>query len=140
MAGSFGFEAAKYPVSVKIAEHALLPRLRQAEQDAVIVASGFSCREQIEQLTGRKTQHVAEIMADALGVLPPSPPPSRNFGRQLAIAGGVAAGAFVLAALTSRAAASYRAGNNGTGREPRPVNIARAAPAASPMPAQSQPR
>src|SRR5205823_9692578 len=64
MAGSFGFEAGKYPWSVKIAEHALLPRLRQAEPDAAIVASGFSCREQIEQLTGRKTQHIAEIMAE----------------------------------------------------------------------------
>ncbi|MBV9586254.1 MAG: FAD-binding oxidoreductase [Alphaproteobacteria bacterium] len=108
MAGSFGFEAEKYPWSVKIAEHALLPRLRAAQPDSAIVASGFSCREQIEQLTGRKTQHLAEIMADALGVLPPPLPPARNFGRQLAIAGGIVAGGFVLAALTSRAAARSR--------------------------------
>ncbi|MBV9150542.1 MAG: hypothetical protein JO204_02065 [Alphaproteobacteria bacterium] len=108
MAGSFGFEAEKYPWSVKIAEHALLPRLRDAPPDAAIVASGFSCREQIEQLTGRKTLHLAEMMADALGVLPPPLPPARNFGRQLAIAGGIVAGGFVLAALTSRAAARNR--------------------------------
>jgi Fe-S oxidoreductase len=89
MAGSFGFEAAKYPWSVKIAEHALLPRLILAEPDAAIVASGFSCREQIEQLTGRKTQHIAEIMADALGVLPPPPP--RGLDRQFAIGAGILA-------------------------------------------------
>src|SRR5205085_10546029 len=84
MAGSFGFEAAKYPWSVKIAEHTLLPRLADAEPNTAIVASGFSCREQIEQLTGRKTQHVAEIMADALSVLPPPSPPL-GLDRQFAI-------------------------------------------------------
>jgi len=139
MAGSFGFEAAKYPVSVKIAEHALLPRLRQAEPDAVIVASGFSCREQIEQLTGRKTQHVAEVMADALGIVP-SPPPPHNFGRQLAIAGGIAVAGLTLAALTSRAAASYRAGDMGVRRENLGTSSPSAAPATRPIPAQSQPR
>ena len=143
MAGSFGFEAAKYPWSVKIAEHALLPRLRQAEPDAAIVASGFSCREQIEQLTGRKTQHLAEIMADALGVLPPPPPP-RAPDRQFAIAAvaiaGVALAGLALAAVTSRVAASYRAGNNGVRREDFGASSASAAPAASPMPASSHPR
>jgi Fe-S oxidoreductase len=67
MAGSFGFEAAKYPVSVTVAEDKLLPRLRRAEPDAVVVANGFSCREQIEQLSGRPTLHVAELAAAALG-------------------------------------------------------------------------
>jgi Fe-S oxidoreductase len=139
MAGSFGFEARKYPVSVKIAEHALLPRLRHAEPDAAIVASGFSCREQIEQLTGRQTKHIAELMADALGVLPPPPPP-RGFDRQFAIGAGIALGAIVLAALTSRAAASYRAGNNGVRRVTLGLSNASAAPAASPTPAHNQPR
>src|SRR5262249_20355889 len=49
MAGSFGFEAEKYPWSMKIAERALLPKLREAPADAVVLANGFSCREQIEQ-------------------------------------------------------------------------------------------
>jgi len=111
-----------------------LPRLRQAEPDAVIVASGFSCREQIEQLTGRKTRHLSEVMAEAMGVLPAPLPPSDNLGRQLAIAGGVLAGGFALAALAAR----YRAGN--ASRAPRPVSSAAATPAASPMPAQIQPR
>ena len=65
MAGSFGFETAKYDVSVRIAEHALLPRLRQAAPDTVVLANGFSCREQIEQGTGRATLHLAELIADA---------------------------------------------------------------------------
>jgi Fe-S oxidoreductase len=102
MAGSFGFEAAKYPWSVKIAEHALLPRLRETEPDAAIVASGFSCREQIEQLTGRKTQHIAEIMVEALGVLPPPSPP-RGLDRQFAIAAGVLAFGVVIGAALSAA-------------------------------------
>jgi hypothetical protein len=117
-----------------------LPRLRQAGPDAAIVASGFSCREQIEQLTGRKTRHLAEIMADALAVLPPPPPPSRNWGRQLAIAGGIAVAGLALAALTSRAAASYRAGNNGVRRENLGTSITAPAPRASPIPASIQPR
>jgi Fe-S oxidoreductase len=144
MAGSFGFEAAKYPWSLKVAEHALLPRLRQAEPGTAIVASGFSCREQIEQLTGRKTQHLAEIMADALGVLPPPPPP-RALDRQFAIGigvaiGGVALAGLALAVVTSRAAASYHAGNNGVRREELGTSNASAAPATSPMPASSHTR
>ena len=67
MAGSFGFEAEKYHWSRKIAEHALLPRLDSAPKDALVLANGFSCREQIEQEAGRKTTHIAELIAEALG-------------------------------------------------------------------------
>jgi Fe-S oxidoreductase len=63
MAGSFGFEKAKYPVSMACAERALLPKVRSAEQDTIILANGFSCREQIEQATGRGTMHIAELIA-----------------------------------------------------------------------------
>jgi Fe-S oxidoreductase len=66
MAGSFGFEAGKYDVSIKIAEQALLPRVRGASADTSIIADGFSCREQIEQTTGRSTRHIAEVLANAL--------------------------------------------------------------------------
>jgi len=61
--GSFGFEAGKYEVSMKIAEQLLLPRVRQAAAETHILSNGFSCREQIEQGTGRSTVHIAELLA-----------------------------------------------------------------------------
>jgi Fe-S oxidoreductase len=66
MAGSFGFEAAKYDISMKAAERALLPRLRQAASDTAVLANGFSCREQIEQALHRPTLHLADLLARAL--------------------------------------------------------------------------
>jgi Fe-S oxidoreductase len=66
MAGSFGLKSAHEAASRRIAEAALLPRLRAAPPDAVVVADGFSCREQIEGLAGRTTQHLAEVLAGAL--------------------------------------------------------------------------
>jgi FAD/FMN-containing dehydrogenase/Fe-S oxidoreductase len=66
MAGSFGFEAGKVEVSKRAGERVLLPEVRRADQDTRIVANGFSCREQIEQGTGRATVHVAELIAGAL--------------------------------------------------------------------------
>ena len=52
MAGSFGFESDKYDLSVKVGERVLLPAVREAEPSTVLVADGFSCREQIAQLSG----------------------------------------------------------------------------------------
>jgi Fe-S oxidoreductase len=66
MAGSFGFEKEKYDVSVKIGERVLLPAVRQAAADTLIIADGFSCFQQIEQLTGRKALHIAEVLQMAL--------------------------------------------------------------------------
>jgi FAD/FMN-containing dehydrogenase/Fe-S oxidoreductase len=66
MAGAFGFEADKYDLSVKIGEHALLPAVRKARSTELIVADGFSCREQISQLTARRALHIAEVMQLAL--------------------------------------------------------------------------
>ncbi len=66
MAGSFGFEADKYDVSVKIGERVLLPAVREAAQETLIISDGFSCMEQIEQLTGRKTLHIAEVLQMAI--------------------------------------------------------------------------
>ncbi len=68
MAGSFGFEASKYQLSQAAAERVLLPRVRAAAPDTVILANGFSCREQIEQGTGRATTHIAELLAQAAGI------------------------------------------------------------------------
>ncbi len=66
MAGSFGFEAAHYDVSVACGERALLPAVRRADPDTVLVADGFSCREQIRQTTGRRARHLAEVLAVGL--------------------------------------------------------------------------
>ena len=70
MAGSFGFEADKHAVSMQIAERALLPKVRAAPGQTMILADGFSCREQIEQGTGRPTRHLAEAVAAAMGLAP----------------------------------------------------------------------
>jgi Fe-S oxidoreductase len=66
MAGSFGFEKEKYDVSVKCGERVLLPAVREAEQGTLIVADGFSCKEQIRQLAQRDALHVAEVIQIAL--------------------------------------------------------------------------
>jgi FAD/FMN-containing dehydrogenase/Fe-S oxidoreductase len=63
MAGSFGFEAEKYQLSLAAAERVLLPHVRAAAPDTLVLADGFSCREQIEQCSGRKTLHIAEAAA-----------------------------------------------------------------------------
>jgi FAD/FMN-containing dehydrogenase/Fe-S oxidoreductase len=62
MAGSFGFEKDKYEVSVKCGEHALLPQVRDADPETLIIANGFSCQEQIAQLTNRHALHLAQVM------------------------------------------------------------------------------
>ena len=67
MAGSFGFEKEKYKVSQAIGERVLLPAVRKASADTIIVSDGFSCREQIFQATGKKALHLAEVIAHAKG-------------------------------------------------------------------------
>jgi len=62
MAGSFGFEKEKYNVSIAIGELELLPAVRNAPPDHLIIADGFSCREQIAQCTGRQALHLAEVI------------------------------------------------------------------------------
>ena len=66
MAGSFGFDEEKYDVSMAIGELELLPAVRQAATDSLIIADGFSCREQIAQSTDRQALHLAEVIAGAL--------------------------------------------------------------------------
>lgn len=67
MAGPFGFEEEKLAVSQAIGERLLLPAVRNAAPETVIVADGFSCREQIRQSTGRRALHLAEVLAAASG-------------------------------------------------------------------------
>ncbi|MGA9692004.1 MAG: heterodisulfide reductase-related iron-sulfur binding cluster, partial [Pseudonocardiaceae bacterium] len=63
LAGSWGFENGKYEISLQCGEQALLPAVRSADPDTVIVADGFSCKTQIEQAgTGRGALHVAQVM------------------------------------------------------------------------------
>jgi Fe-S oxidoreductase len=67
MAGAFGFEKGDhYDVSINCGERVLLPRVREATDDTLIVADGFSCREQIAQQTDRKAFHLAEVIDLAL--------------------------------------------------------------------------
>ncbi len=66
MAGSFGFEEEKYQVSQDVGELELLPAVRQAAPDTLIIANGFSCREQIAQGTDRHALHLAEVLQMAL--------------------------------------------------------------------------
>ena len=62
MAGSFGFEPDKYDLSIAIGELELLPAVRQAPADWLIIADGFSCREQIAQGSPRRALHLAEVL------------------------------------------------------------------------------
>lgn len=66
MAGSFGFSEEHYDLSMKIGEGTLLPLVRQASADAIVVTNGFSCREQIEQGAGRTPLHIAQLAKRAL--------------------------------------------------------------------------
>ncbi len=109
MAGSFGYhEGEHYDVSVKVAEHSLLPKLKELDGDTMVIADGFSCRGQIEQLDGHEPLHVAEVVQRALrasGGLPhehpAEPEPRSSRGRSAAVVAAVAAGA-VAAALAAR--------------------------------------
>jgi Fe-S oxidoreductase len=66
MAGSFGFEEDKYDVSMAIGELELLPAVRKASPECLIIADGFSCREQISQCSDRHALHLAEVIQMAL--------------------------------------------------------------------------
>jgi hypothetical protein len=66
MAGPFGFDEGKFDVSIAIGERVLLPAVRSAPADTLIVSDGFSCREQIHQTTGRTALHLAEVLDLAL--------------------------------------------------------------------------
>ncbi|MFI2618042.1 FAD-binding and (Fe-S)-binding domain-containing protein [Streptomyces sp. NPDC018584] len=66
LAGNFGFEQGHYEVSVTCAEEQMLPSVRRAPNDAVVLADGFSCRTQLGQLAGVRGWHLAEVLAGAL--------------------------------------------------------------------------
>lgn len=66
MAGPFGFDTHKYEVSRTIAEQALLPAVRLAAPDAILISDSFSCREQILQGANREAVHSAEAVWDVM--------------------------------------------------------------------------
>jgi Fe-S oxidoreductase len=66
MAGSFGYEAEHYDTSIAMAELSLMPAVRKAPADALIVADGTSCRHQIADGSARQALHVAEVLAAAI--------------------------------------------------------------------------
>ncbi|MGL6252702.1 MAG: (Fe-S)-binding protein, partial [Billgrantia desiderata] len=66
MAGSFGYEAEHYDASLQMAELSLLPAIREADDDTVLVADGTSCRHQIRDGSGREAIHVARLLERAL--------------------------------------------------------------------------
>ncbi len=119
LAGSWGFESGKYGISMECGEQALLPAVRQAGPETLIVANGFSCKTQIADAgTGRRALHVGQVMALAQ---PPGPgraravPPSRpqpglrrRVARALAPAAPVLAGGATVAVLARRAAGRAR--------------------------------
>ena len=66
MAGSFGYEASHYEISMKMAELSLLPAVRAAGDDTLVIANGTSCRHQIMDGAKRESQHIARVLQAAL--------------------------------------------------------------------------
>ena len=105
MAGSFGYEADHYQVGLDCGERVLLPAVRSAPQDELIVTDGFSCREMIRQETDRHAVHFAQVLQMAIKEGPNGPAgrlPEKEYttlARTPAIPVGIMAGAAVLAGL-----------------------------------------
>jgi Fe-S oxidoreductase len=73
MAGAFGFEKNHYDIALQVGERVLLPLVREAPKDTLIISDGFSCREQIAQATDRRALHLAEVIQMALRDGPTGP-------------------------------------------------------------------
>ena len=112
MAGSFGYHAGeRYDVSVAVAEHRLLPALREASEETLVVADGFSCRGQISQLAGREPLHIVELVQRALresGRTGPESVAAANGGGSRAGAVAAVAGVGAATALVALAARHRR--------------------------------
>jgi FAD/FMN-containing dehydrogenase/Fe-S oxidoreductase len=103
MAGSFGYEADHYQVGLDCGERVLLPSVRSAPDDELIVTDGFSCREMIRQETDRHALHFAQVLQMAIKEGPNGPSgrmPEKQYttlDRTPAVPAGIVAGAAVLA-------------------------------------------
>jgi Fe-S oxidoreductase len=69
MAGSFGYEAEHYEISMQIGRQRLFPAVQAVDSTVEIVADGISCRQQIQHATGRQARHMVEVLWEA--VVPP---------------------------------------------------------------------
>ena len=76
LAGSFGYERQHYDISMQIGERALLPAVRAADEDTLVVADGFSCRQQIAHATERRALHLAQVLQLGLREGAPTGPTS----------------------------------------------------------------
>jgi FAD/FMN-containing dehydrogenase/Fe-S oxidoreductase len=104
MAGSFGFEKEHYSISVSCGDRVLIPAVRKAEQETLIVADGFSCRTQISQLTHREARHTAEVLRMAInGGAEPRFAARRNGSSRAAWTAAGALGAVAAGFLVARA-------------------------------------
>lgn len=119
-AGSWGFEKEKYQISMDCGERVLLPKVREADPDSLIVADGFSCRTQIEQGTERRAIHLAQLIKAALPSGPdiPANRPEQVFEPQPTGGDGKAAkaGVAVLTATAIGAAVTATAARRGGSR------------------------
>jgi len=103
MAGSFGYEADHYQVGLDCGERVLLPKVRSAADDELIVTDGFSCREMIRQETDRHAMHFAQVLQMAIKEGPNGPSGGKpeneytTLARTPAVPIGIMAGAAVLA-------------------------------------------
>lgn len=123
MAGPFGFEAAKYEVSQACGERVLLPKVRNAAEDEIVMADGFSCREQIRQNTSRYPLHLADVMKMAIeDELPKSGKPEAALVRKIksdAARGKIKASAAAVALLGTAAFGLWAAFGARNGRASR---------------------
>src|SRR6185437_2199289 len=75
LAGSFGYEQGEpYEVSMKVGERKLLPAVREAPPETIVLTDGFSCRHQIEHGTERRALHLAQVLQMAIAQGPGGPP------------------------------------------------------------------
>jgi hypothetical protein len=106
MAGAFGFEREHYDVSMRVGERMILPKVREAAPETIVIADGFSCREQIAQSTPRQALHLAQVLqlamrGEAVGAYPErqciveTPPP--DIKKMMWTAAGIAGGAALFA-------------------------------------------
>jgi FAD/FMN-containing dehydrogenase/Fe-S oxidoreductase len=106
MAGSFGYEAEKYEVSIACAERVLLPAVREAGPETLLLTDGFSCREQIGHGTERRALHTAQVLQMALREGrqgPAGPRPERGYAGERALAGALAKGGVLAGAVAAAA-------------------------------------